>query len=40
MAQTHLLAAGVEKVMQTEKDVGRIAQATPVMIGMGAAALL
>lgn len=29
----HPLAARIKKMMQTDEDVGKIAQATPVMIG-------
>lgn len=36
--KAHPLAARIKKMMQTDEDVGKIAQATPVMIGMGAGA--
>jgi hypothetical protein len=29
----HPLAARIKKIMQTDEDVGKIAQATPIMIG-------
>jgi hypothetical protein len=31
--KAHPLAARIKKMMQTDDDVGKIAQATPVMIG-------
>lgn len=31
--KAHPLAARIKKMMQTDEDVGKIAQATPVMIG-------
>jgi hypothetical protein len=34
----HPLAARIKKMMQTDEDVGKIAQATPIMIGACTAA--
>ena len=32
--KAHPLAARIKRMMQTDEEVGKIAQATPVMIGM------
>lgn len=36
MRKTHPLAARIKRLMQKDEEVGKIAQATPVVIGEGA----